>query len=104
MKVYITRKNNSINAIGEYNIKTKELTVLKGSKISSSIANSEKFKGANTIEKNRNLYATNGIVKEDTTFKSASTAANFVTGCSTNGLVAWKTEDGTSIKKYIEKK
>ena len=37
----------------------------------------------------------------DVAFKSASTAANFVTGSSTNGLTAWKDSDGKTIKDII---
>ena len=34
-------------------------------------------------------------------FKSPSTAANFVTGRSTNGLIAWKNIDKKTIKELI---
>jgi hypothetical protein len=44
-----------------------------------------------------------GCVKEDVIFKSASTAANFVTGSSTNGLTSWKTEEGKAIRGYYKK-
>ncbi|EFA23833.1 hypothetical protein BIFGAL_02942 [Bifidobacterium gallicum DSM 20093 = LMG 11596] len=41
------------------------------------------------------------MVSKDVHFKSASTAANFVTGASTNGMAAWKTKDGKSIKDAL---
>lgn len=41
-------------------------------------------------------------VKAEVTFKSASTAAIFVTGGSTNGLTAWKTKEGKTIKEAIK--
>ena len=102
MKVSIVRAKSGINAVGEYNENTKELTVKKGSIVSSKIAYSEKFKGAATIEKHRTGVVENRVVQKDVTFKSASTAANFVTGASTNGLVAWKTENGQKLKEAIE--
>lgn len=100
MKVYLNRKNG-ISAIGEFNIENRCLTVKKGSTISTTISDSVKFKGASTIDKNRKLYANGNIVKKDVTFKSASTAANFVTGISTNGLIAWKDSSGKTIKSII---
>ena len=41
------------------------------------------------------------VLQKDMVFKSASTAANFVTGSSTNGLTAWKDKDGRTIKEII---
>lgn len=51
MKVFLNRKKSEINAIGEYNVDTKEMTVKKGSTVSGSIQRTEKFRGAATIEK-----------------------------------------------------
>lgn len=101
MKVILKRRNTNIDALGEYNPDTKELIVLKGSSVSDSINRSEKFRGANTIEKNRANTVINGRTIVDVRFKSPSTAANFVTGSSTNGLTAWKTEDGKSLKELL---
>lgn len=98
MQVYINSKKSNIDAIGEFNINTRELLVLKGSKVSDSIAYSEKFRGAKSIEKQRNGKIKNNILIENISFKSPSTAANFVTGRSTNGLIAWKNKEGKTIK------
>ena len=38
------------------------------------------------------------------TFRSPSTAANFVTGNSTNGLLAWKDENGRTLKEILNDK
>ena len=75
--------------------------MLKGSKLSEHISYSDKFRGAKTIERNREGVVVNGILIKDVEFKSASTAANFVTGSSTNGLTAWKTENGTKLKDIL---
>lgn len=74
-------------------------TVLKGSKISSEITYSEKFRGAKSIEKAREGVVDGTLLIKDVTFKSASTAANFVTGTSTNGLKVWKDKKGTTLKE-----
>ena len=101
MKVYIKSIRNNIDAIGEYNKDTGEIIVQKGSVISSNIAHSEKFRGAKSIEKQRNGKIKNNILMENVKFKSPSTAANFVTGRSTNGLITWKNKDGKTIKELV---
>ena len=99
MKVYLVRERKRINAVGEYDMETKALTVKKGSRVSEGIAYTEKFRGAKTIEKDRAGTVKDHIVTKDISFKSASTAANFVTGTSTNGKIAWKDENGKSLKE-----
>ena len=101
MKVILKRRNSNINAVGEYNPETNELTVLSGSVVSETIRQTEKFRGAKSIFKSRANVVADGRTVVDVHFKSASTAANFVTGSSTNGLTAWKTEDGKTIKEYL---
>ena len=102
MKLYIKRKNKTIDAVAEYDLENGSFTVLKGSTVSTTIAHSEKFRCAKSIEKNRSEYVENGIVIKDAHFKSASTAANFVTGSSTNGLTAWKSENGNSLQFILK--
>ena len=99
MKLYIYRKKSGINAICDYNPTDGTFIVLKGSKVSAGIAYSDKFRGARSIEKARAGIVKDQIVTKDIMFKSASTSANFVTGTSTNGLGAWKDENGVSLKE-----
>ena len=99
MKLYIIRKRSDINAICEYCPEEGTFTVLKGSKVSSTIAKSAKFRGSRSIEKSRAETVADQIVTKDVVFKSASTSANFVTGASTNGMEAWKDEKGVSLKE-----
>ena len=101
MKVYIVRERSGVNANGEFDPTTRSLTVLKGSVLSSTIAYTEKFRGAKSIEKSREGVLKGNVLQTDVAFKSASTAANFVTGTSTNGLTAWKDKDGKTIKEII---
>ena len=104
MKLYIKGKRNSTNAIAEYDVINGKFVVLKGSVVSNTIAHSSTFRGAKSIEKQRaNGNVIDGVVDKDVVFKSPSTAANFVTGASTNGLIAWKNEKGTSLKELLKK-
>ena len=102
MKLYMKRKNKTIEAVAEYDLENGSVTVLKRSTVSANIAYSEKFRGAKSIEKSRSEYVENGIVIKDAYFKSASTAANFVTGSSTNGLTAWKSEIGKTLQCILK--
>lgn len=99
VKIYLKSKKNSIDATAVFDTDTKEVIVKKGSKVSSHVGQSEKFRGALSVERQREEYVDGTKVIKDVLFKSPSTAANFVTGTSTNGWVAWKTEEGKSIKK-----
>ena len=82
------------NAVGEYNPVTKEMVVRKGSIVAPDVHTEGKFRSANSVIKYRELYCDGIKARQDVAFKSASTAANFVTGRSTNGLEAWKNSDG----------
>lgn len=101
MKLYIKRQKSNIDSICEFNPVTKRYVVLANSKVSETIAHSEKFRGSNSIEKSRSNTVKNGIVLVDVEFKSASTAANFVCGSSTNGLTAWKDATGKNLKTLL---
>ena len=98
MKVILKTKNGTYSATGEYDNASNRLKVDAGSIVSDSISYSEKFKGAKTIERLRAQYVSDRKVKEDVLFKSPSTAANFITGRSTNGFIAWRSEDGRTLK------
>lgn len=101
MKVYLIRERSGIKATGEFDPATRAVTVLKDSILSESVAHTAKFRGAKSIEKSREGVLKDNILQKDVVFKSASTAANFVTGSSTNGLTAWKNKDGKTIKEII---
>jgi len=104
MKLFLKRPRAGIDATAEYNVETGTFTVLKGSKVSTSIAHTEKFRGAKSIEKSRESTVKNYSVINDVVFKSSSTAANYVTGSSTNGMTAWKNEDGVTFKELFGNK
>ena len=101
LRVFLNRVKSGIKAEAKFDVDKKEFVVLKGSIVSSQITRSEKFRGAKAIEVAREGVVKDGKVIKDITFKSASTAANFVTGASTNGLVVWKDKDGNTLKSII---
>ena len=104
MEVFLVNKRGTVNAKGRYDEMTGTITVLKGSTISNNVSGGT-FRSADTVQKLRsNPKQVKGTqVISDIVFKSASTAANFVTGSSTNGLLSWKNKDGISLKKLITK-
>lgn len=77
--------------------------VLKGSMIST-----DDMKAMpKTIKKLRDELVENkkieqGILKENQLFSSASYAAAFVLGTSTNGLIDWKNKEGKTLKSLEE--
>ena len=76
------------------------VTVLKGSKLSN------KFSGnlSNKIAKLREqkvLVSEDNILLQDISFKSASTAAAFVTGNISNGLRVWKLLNGDDLGNHV---
>ena len=103
MKVYLIREKNNINATAEFDPNPKAVTVCKGSTLSVSITRTGKFRGAKSIDERRKGVMKDNILQKDVTFKSASSAANFVTGSSTNGLITWKDKDGRTIKEILSK-
>lgn len=99
MKFYLKSTKRNIDAKAEYDNSTGIFTVLKGSIVSDKVSQAEKFRSSKTVEKLRETYVKGCTVKQNVEFKSSSTAANFVTGSSTNGMIAWKSEDGKTFKE-----
>ncbi len=100
--IFMRNDNRRYDACATYDLDTKETIVKKGSRVSESISSAKSFKGANAIKTKRELFVINGVVTTDVVFKSASTAGNFVTGHSTNGMSAWKDEKGFFLKRIIQ--
>jgi len=97
MKVYLVSKKKKLNATGEYFPEDKSLIVYKGSLLSETISESKTYRGRKSILISREGIVEKNILQEDVRFKSPSTAANFVTGTSSNGNRLWKTSDGVPI-------
>lgn len=102
ISLHLTSKKLGYSAIAEYDESTKMTIVKKGSIISDTVAGGA-FRSANSVLKLR----TSGVVVDnklvaDVSFKSPSSAANFVTGRSTNGNLAWTTEDGKKLGALLK--
>ncbi len=100
MKLYLKTKSGA-DAVGEYDPVTKTMVVRKGSVIAPDVHTDGKFRSANSVLKYREQYCDGLKTKQDVVFKSASTAANFVTGRSTNGLIKWKNGDGVILRSLL---
>ena len=101
MKIEVFLKSKHYDAVGVFNIDTREMIVKKGSIVSEDVSTAPKFRGANSIRKLRLGSVENRVLREDVSFNSPSSAANFVTGHSKNGYIAWKNEDGTILKDLL---
>lgn len=103
MKFYLNREKTGIKSVMEYIPDDRLFVVKSGSIVSESVNHNGTFRGANAIEKARgNGVVVGRVVTRDVAFSSASTAANFVTGNSTNGLVSWKNAKGICIKRLMD--
>lgn len=101
MNVLLTNRAKTYSAKGTYDPSTKTFIVKAGSRVSKDIAYSPTFRGSKTIEKLRSQHVVDGSTTDDVLFRSPSTAANFVTGRSSNGLILWKTEEGFPLKQAL---
>lgn len=101
LKCIIEAKRKKFYAEGLFD--GKGIKVLAGSKIN--LEGSKSLAFAKQVSKAKNdssIVNDGGIVLKDVYFKSASTAAQFITGNSTNGLRAWKDiESKRPIKEFV---
>lgn len=100
IECYIKGHRNRYYAQGLYD--KGELLVKKGSRISLEAQNTFRMtKEARMYREDREIVDASGIVLKDTWFSSPSTAAQFVTGMSSNGLRTWKQEETKKSLKEI---
>ena len=79
------------------------VTVLKNSRINNK--NNPNFKPSETIKskiEDKTLVDNNGVVLKDIEFNSLSTAATFVAGRISNGMITWKTDDGKYVRYTLK--
>ena len=104
MKVYLSTRDKLVTAEGLYDETTGELVVKKGAKVSAGVNTSKTFEKASVrISKMREGAIENGVLLQDTKFSSPSTAASFLLGTSSNGLLRWKNADGVNLKNILSK-
>ena len=102
LEVYLKNKAQDYDAKGLYSAGT--FIVKKGSKIRLDFA--EHIRGgkkAKSFRNNPKFVDAFGNVLTDCQFSSPSTAAQFVTGGSRNGYMAWHIDKKTTLKKYLGK-
>lgn len=103
IKVTISPRSASCFAEAEYS--ETSFIVKKGGKVTLDFA--EHIRGGKTAKKYRSnpeCVGTDGTILKDCVFNSPSTAAQFVTGRSTNGYEAWKVDAKTNLGKYLSNK
>ena len=97
----VSRNKELYYATAEYSDGT--ITVLANSKIN--LNHGENFKKAGRFSEllnNKALVDEYGVLKEDISFQSLSTAASFVTGRIANGMIVWKTEDNQYVRNILK--
>lgn len=103
MRIRVTLKSRTTDVKAEAFYEGKTITVLPGGKISSDFA--AHIQGGKKAKAYRNspeyVDADRNIIKE-CVFTSPSTAAQFVTGRSTNGYEVWKVEGKKNLGTYLE--
>ena len=105
MTLYLHTTSRDNSFIAEAIYIDGRVTVKKGSKIK--LNYSAPFKSTGVVLKtinNPTIVNEKGILLQDVTFNSVSTAANFVTGRISNGMIAWKTPDGRYVRETLKMK
>lgn len=87
------------NAKGIYD--GKGLTIKKGSILSHAVA-SKVNPIVTKLRNDRETVSEDYILLKDVSFRSASTAATFVTGNISNGMRVWKVEPGKDLGTYTK--
>ena len=101
IKVTISNRSSKCHAEAEYS--ESGIVVKKGGLINLDFAAHIKGgKAAKSFREDAIFVSENGTILKDCPFSSPSTAAQFVTGRSTNGYAAWKVDKKTSLGKYLE--
>lgn len=101
LKLHTVSRDNlfEANAIYEEDC----VTVLKGSRVN--VRENPNFKPSTDVAeklKDATLVNPDGVLLKDVTFKSLSTAATFVAGRISNGMITWKTEDGRYVRYTLK--
>lgn len=97
MKIYLKKPRSGVYAEGNYNFDTRETIVYSGAQVSSDVREYKSTMASDKLNELRAKFVKDNILQQDLTFSSASTAGFFVTGRSTNGMVAWKNEENIKI-------
>lgn len=101
VKIYLSMRDTDVKATAVY--EDKAITVLPGGIISKDFA--AHIRGgikAKSFRENPEYVDSNRNIIKECVFTSPSTAAQFVTGRSTNGYEAWKVDNKKSLGDYLK--
>lgn len=101
MKLFLNSQKGTHSAIAEYN--KYGITVLAGSRINTIVTYNKIPSDVLEKRTDKNIVDENGVVKQNVVFASVSAAAQFVTGRSSNGYIAWRPDNKMSLKEYLGK-
>lgn len=77
-----------------------KVIIQKGAKVNPIDSFPKMSEAIKRMRYDRNVVSEEGRLLVDLSFDSPSTAAQFITGRSVNGLIAWRPDDKTSLKAY----
>lgn len=104
MKIKLTLTQRGSNVFAEAVYEGETITVLSG-KISRDFADHIRGgKKARSFRDDPEYVDKSGNIIKKCIFSSPSTAAQFVTGRSTNGYVAWKVDEKKNLGDYLKEK
>ena len=101
--LHTVSRDNLFEATATY--KDGEVIVKKGSRIN--IKCGKGYKPLAIVKEkmgDRSIVDERGTVLKDISFSSLSTAASFVTGRTSNGMITWKTSDGKYVRETLKPK
>ncbi len=101
LELHTVSRDKMFEATAEY--LDGSVTVKKGSRIN--LHYSAAFKPSDVVIEKLNdssLVDADGVLLKDVTFKSLSTAATFVAGRISNGMITWKTPDGRYVRYTLK--
>lgn len=106
LTVYCYSKKKNVDAVGEFDFKTKKLTIKAGSQISYNYSDKLSdvyIKGRNMLLMNCDDKKQFYILKKDLTINSPSTASTYCLGRSSNGWTDWKDKNGKTLDELVRK-
>lgn len=100
MKVVLKSRRGTHYATGDY--ENNKIILHAGSLINLCLSYEGMSSKLQAMRKDKMLVSPSGMVLKEITFDTPSEAAQFVTGRSTNGYIAWRIDDIISLKRFRE--
>ena len=101
MMLYLNSRNNTHSATAEYS--ENGITVLAGSQINMELVYPKMPTLVKEKRDDRGIVSADGKLLVDVTFDTPTSAAQFVTGRSVNGYIAWRVDDKVSMKEFLKR-